>query len=508
MAVSLSLTNERHHAPPIRQGVSPVAIFDDCLIDLTVDAHTALASIPNPENLIGEPWARTARRDVLRNLMESSIRAYWPQTDKTEWSGQYWDIYRTYQDAATNVWNMPDKGDWSRANFYRCHWLYKSGLAIVSDKNEVYTKETTCGRPACWKCGDRGRKRTAKETADLIEAVYQNHPGGEAMTDLTFTLPREVEADPLHDVGIEKALKTEIDNLIKALYGRATKRGRRSNISYLQAIHPAGTKDIGRDRWHMHTMVLPCEIIDTETGKELVWLRPAKIAKGHSSRRWKLDLSWIKNRWQESVEKIFDKKFNSMANVQVKVRMASDKNFMKQVRFSVDYNYRSFSRDFSKAAIRANYKEKRIVTKGEDVSQDVNFWRGWTAWEFAERYKWIRSKNKVAGRGWLHLRNKYIEACVVLGPVPEKEIERPAAVYAPVKADIETHIHRQYDHKTGRTYTEKKRIWRFFNAHTGRTESLDEFTPKDKERMRPWLWDELPHVLGREFSADTMQGGQ
>jgi hypothetical protein len=411
------------------------------------------------------------------------------------WSGSYWDIYRTYQMGAIEAWAIPTDtgGDYSAWNFLACHWNSKRGEVVIDAAGNRYHTEQRCGRPACWHCDDVARTKTARTNIEAWTSTIERNPGAAGTLHIVWTLPAGIEAAPLASRADALAVKGAIDRIIKRIFGRQTVRGRRSNLAYNLAVHPVGDRDIGRGRWHAHTDILPCEFIKTEGDPQLFWLapRPSWTAARHTAEKWRLDLARIRGAWAEELQAIFPfADLSSLANPQVRFISVADPKFEAKLRHTLDYNYRSFSRDMEKATLRANHRGRIIITKGR--AKGWQFWRHWTAAELAERFRWIKSQNRIQSKGWLHQRKKYKELGF-LSYQDEEIPDQPAVDLRPVQAEISTTIERRRDPESGRFYWHSERVWTFFNPQKQELESIDQWGRGSgtDPPLLPWIWPRL-----------------
>lgn len=426
-----------------------------------------------------------------RGLLDSFLAESYPGV---QWSRGFWPFLEVYQDAAIKVFGIQDS-PYRKAtlNFRKCYREKTKGKVYVSEASGAYYSRKHCCEPGCLLCNDLARKRLTEEWLKLRKRVVARYPEGfKGFLSLNFTLPKNVESLPFEDGDTEQKLLDAIQRFVREVFGLNT----RANIAVNMAVHPVGDNDLFRDRWHCDVNIIPSLI---ENG-QFRWVEPIKVSrdKGHRSKAWKLDLDWCRHRWGELLSEIF---YKPLEPIQPQVefvpsfrnagywqkRVGGEEGFQdgfwKKVRHQLGYNLRSFSRDCENSLLRTDPKGERFVLKAKQRK-----WEWWYIVDsllFAERFRWIRTHNRISTRGWAQCLKKYQD---VLG-APEEKGNPPSDVRYPVWADVSLVRQKRFDSELRQVVWDRDELYQFDCPLTGERKTLS------IKEMEPWAWEDLPCPL-------------
>ena len=468
-------------------------------------------------------------RTRLRAFLNSALVSEYPGI---AWIPKTWLFAGVYKQDAVEVYMIPEltsRGPGRdprrrRQNFFNCYKQKSRGKIYPARNGELYYSRKHCGEPACLLCNQWMRARLAQEHILLRKQTIESHPEGfRGFLSLGFTLPKSVEALPFKDGKIEQKLLDLEQQIVREIFGVMTAdekrkirarikhlkrhpdqnrdrieklkgklRGalsQRANIAMTTTVHPIGSRDIFRDRWHSHVDVIPAII----ENREFRWIEPVLIAtdKGHKPERWRLDLRLLREKWASGVSEIFGRPLQvnqpevsfipSPANTSYWAnRLKPDQSpldgFWSKVGHQLNYNLRSFSEDFENAVLRTDVEGKRFAVKARDAN-----WEWWAVVDvryFVERFKWVREHNRISTRGWAQCANKYSDVLGLakedIGPVPE--------VDDPIPAEVTLIRQKDFDSKRKDVVWKRDEIYRFRCPFSGQDKSL---SVKD---MKPWVW--------------------
>ena len=419
-----------------------------------------------------------------RILLESLLTARYLGV---RWSSGFWQFIKTYGQEAKRIFGISDSSIRKRATFF--DWCYRpktKGYVLPSMDGETYYDRNHCGEPGCLLCADRARRRIAGEWYEVKKQVVENHPEGfKGFLDLNFTLPEELEGIPLKDRKIERALLDAEQGIAREIFGLNS----RSNVAMNVVVHPIGSRDLFRDRWHSDVGVIPGVV----EGGRFQWVEPVKVArdKGHRPNMWRLDLGWLRERWLKDLSRIFGRPVKGIQpqvcfvpspvntwywQERMKPGESPSDAFWRKVRHTLKYTLRSFSQDFENAVLRTDAEGKRFVVKGSDSKWD--FWQVVSARFLVDRYRWARGHNLIRARGWAQVKNKYRDVLGLVG----KDVGCLPEVLSVVRADVSLIREKHYDTDKKKVVWNRDEVYRFVSPVTGKDEAC---SIKD---MKPWQW--------------------
>lgn len=426
-----------------------------------------------------------------RAFLNSSLAFSYPGV---VWSPSFWPFLKVCQTEAVKVFSIRDSMPTpARTHYFQTCYQKETKCKVYASKGgeAYYYHRCHCGEPGCFLCNDLARKRLAREWIEVRRQVVAKHPEGfKGFLDLGFTLPKDVEHLPVKDRELERKLLDAQHQFVREVFGLKV----RANIAVNIAVHPIGSRDLFRDRWHSHVSVIPAVI---EKGR-FRWVEPVRVAKGHTSKEWKLDLEWCRRRWSEILSEVFGRPLEAIQpQVQfipfsastwywrkhLKEDQVFPDAFWGKVSHQLDYSLRSFARDFENGVLRTDTEGKRFVVKVGDQKWDS--WCVVDALFFVERFKEVRSHNRVSTRGWAQCLTRYAD---ILGIV-KRDPGPPPDVVGPVDADVRMVRKKQYDPDRKAVVWVRDEIYRFHCPVTGEEKSLS------IKNMRRWEWGD---VSGRD----------
>ncbi len=463
----------------------------------------------NIKNFFGE-FDLDESKSNLRDQLDALIRE---KSDFDLWSNEYWNFIKLYQSGSidkklvkntkSNIFKILD--------FTSCHWKYSKGFVrpMANDLTKVYFQKKYCHEKYCPECEQKKRLRVSMERIDTLKAVVEgqkeNFPG---FLFLDFTLAEKIEALPLNDRKMEKKVVDAIHSIVREMFGR----WKRSNIGVYFDIHPIGSSDLFRDRWHCHVLVIPAEITTQEQERifkvehgQFFWLLPSKVSreKGHLKNNWKIDLEWLQNIWTDKLQKIFKNDISSnQAEVtfipydeksgywyhtlkkerQKPVSRGFKDIFWSKMAHKIKYNSRSFSKDFMDSVLRSSMMDRELILKGE--KGDFGHWQKVSISDYIDRLTIVRGRNRLLVRGFLRYLDDYEKkGFIILLRAEADEGERPD-VLPWVPAKISYHKKKVKDQTNNKWVWENVRQWSW---ECPVTKERREYIPE--ENLMKWKWN-------------------
>jgi hypothetical protein len=385
----------------------------------------------------GDDYENKLQQEAKRGHLNRILRNH-----PGDWDHDSWDFIELWKKRAGDVFNLTsyESNLYRKQTYDQCYAMWSEGVVeILDDGSARGRKSIVCGEPACLYCDQKKRGRLASEWIEIIQRVVSFNPGFPGLLSLVFTLPEEIEADPLQDPKKEAALIRAVQSTVRWIFGRST----RSNIFMRISIHPVGDRDLYRDRWHVHVNVIPGEV----SKGQFFWLSP----------RWPwgaLDYREIGREWNRHLQEIYDRDLDAI-NPEVRFlpfpqdSTDDQKKFWGRFSHRFRYDMRSFAGDIEKAVMRTDFKQEKIILKAENA--EGIYWRKVDPLDLIQRFQFIRSWNRQEVRGWGRCLKKY--EMILFGepyrsPAEEAEAEgmpEEPAVVALVEADCEMVIGRYWD---------------------------------------------------------------
>lgn len=320
------------------------------------------------------------------------------------WSSSYWTFAEMFRTDLADHCGIEDN-QWGehRRDFLACvRPTVKGAVYVDGDGAAKFVSRYRCYDPHCPDCRDYDRDRQAHEYLDLIKKVVELHPGARKVWRFQFTLDQGNEARPFDDAGFQKHLLDGIHRIVRSSLGFSS----RSNLPVIFAVHPVGDSDFYRDRWHVHCVVLPCEIV----GGRLRW----------SSVDW-MDVEALYTNWCSVVDA-------QVIPPQVSYVDLTKEGWQGLLFEKLRYDLRGFGKDLDKAVkatnkvchfVAVHHPEGYRVVESEDL---------------ANRYLWVRKHNVVRTWGFLRCIDRYSE---VLGFTREDlKPEAPSPDLIEVPAEV------------------------------------------------------------------------
>ncbi len=474
-----SLSNETAVAPNEVRGLESLPQNGtDCRESESVLALPAL-QVDGPASLL-ERWPAEMSQDHKRIVLESCLNENFPGVD---WSADPWHFIEVFKDSAREVFKIRNSffDTYRVFNFRRCYRKKTVGevLTSVQAPHTRYRRRKRCQEPGCLDCWDTARLRLAGEKVRVLKKVLEANPGGPGILEIGPTLPESVEHLPLQDKGIEKRLLDGLHEIVRDLFGVTA----RSNILAYVSVHPVGDRDLFRDRWHPHLHVLPGHVAkDRKTGeRRFEWLYPRFTAPGHKESDWKIDLVWLRERWNGVLRSVFGNVVGTAIYPEIGFVSNSDDALIYR---KIKYAVRGWGKDFEQAALRtAGGGRDFFIMKAERETDKRIHWTVCPAEACAERWKWVKKHNRVITWGFGQALKKYMD---VFGLVDAPRSEPPKVVRT--NAEVEIICEKTYD-------PQKKRVvWIRDEIYTWTCPITGERLRASKCELLPWRWP-LPRGL-------------
>lgn len=406
-------------------------------------------------------WNQEAKRGHLNRI----LRDY-----PGQWDLDSWDFIELWKKRAGEVFNLNsyDGKLWREEIYAQCYKEFSEGyVEILDDGSARGRKSFVCNEPACLYCDQKKRGRLASEWIEIIQRVVSYNPGFPGMLSLVFTLPEDIEADPLTDSKKESALTRAVQDTVRWIFDRKT----RSNIFMRISIHPVGDRDLYRDRWHVHVNIIPAEVHKGQ----FFWLSP----------RWPwgaLDYREIGQKWNRHLQEIFEREDLDAINPEccfIPYPQDSEheqKKFWGRFAHRFRYDMRSFAGDIEKAVLRTEFDQEKIILKGENA--DGIYWRMVDPVDLISRYQFIRTNNRQEVRGWGRALKKY--EMILFGEPYKLETEESSeeadpeqpAVVAVVDAECEMVLGRYWDATAKKVKFVRAVIFHYTDPDTGERKTL------------------------------------
>ncbi len=467
--------------PPLNL-IPVTAVLHDSAGCHTITPHSTL-KIDGPACFLKA--ATGGRPDRLRDEIESVLGEHYPGV---KWSTTAWDFIASHQKASIAAFKIRPSRTF---NFLHCYTPKGHGYVMISrgDPKKIYRMRLHCNEAACLYCHDMARRRRTQEKVEILKKILAANPGCPGFLELIPTLPEKAEHVPLQYPEVAKQLMGAAHILYREIFGVSAQ----SNIAAYVGVHPVGTRDLFRNRWHPHIEGLPARIVTSrKTGdRRFEWLRPCRTAPGHKDHDWMIDEVWLQKRWNELLEPILkpylaDDIGEALVPRVVFVPMDSraEHVFWEKVTKKLHYILRGWGREMETAVLRTAKAEKLLVLKGRRGNQF--YWIITSAQDYAQRWKWLQGHNKIATWGFLQALRKYSD---VLGIVLEDPNDEPPDVVR-VDAEVETVREKKYD-------PQKKRVvWIRDEIYTWTCPITGERLRASKRELLPWRWP-LPRGLPR-----------
>lgn len=483
----ISLSNETAAAPTEVRGLESLPQNGtDHRESESVPALPAL-QVDGPASLL-ERWPAEMSQDHRRIVLESCLNENFPGVD---WSADPWHFIEVFKDSAREVFKIRNSSfdPYRVFNFRRCYRKKTVGevLTSVQAPHTRYRRRKRCQEPGCLDCWDTARLRLAGEKVKILKKVMEANPGGPGILEIGPTLPENVEHLPLQDKAIEKKLLDGLHEIVRDLFGVTA----RSNILAYVSVHPVGDRDVFRDRWHPHIQVLPGHVTkDLGTGKRrFEWLEPRFTAPGHKKSDWRIDLVWLRERWNRVLSSVFGDGVGTAICPEISFVSNSDdapiyrrkpkekgRIFWGRVANKIKYSMRGWGKDFEEAALRtAGGGRDFFILKAERETDKRLHWTVCPADACVERWKWVKKHNRIITWGFGQALKKYGD---VLGLVDEPESAPPEVVS--VLADVELIREKRFDRDSGRVKWIRDEIYTWVCPFTGQKFRMS------KRDLVPW----------------------
>ena len=411
--------------------------------------------------------SRAGNQKEKSEALKRELKRKFPDHDFTD---DYWNFIAAFKDAAISEFKIRNNENRQlrRWNYNNCHWVKTKGEVHVTVDGGVYHDKMSCGEPGCILCAEKKRKRLGQEHLEILKGIIDKHPKIPGLLKINFTLPASIEGKPLYD-GNQGILLKSIQAIVRKLFGRKLRN--RSNIALWMHVHPVGSSDYFRDRWHVHVDILPCEIdyardengkiIDKAAGKQLFVLHPSKVLTKkkaelqgkrktynyHTPYDWKLDLPWLRRQWHRVLRDLYGVQ-KDLSNPQVDFipfnpksrywkhpkRNQGNQTFKEKLfaklGHSLRYNARAIAVDVTKNVLRNNFESRTVILKAHspltriiDVARQpwdistklmveksiLEMWQSVKIYELVKRYRFVNEKNKLQSFGFFRCLNRYAD---------------------------------------------------------------------------------------------------
>jgi len=398
----LSLTNDRHDAPPLSvQGEAGKSVGHS-----SSSVSSPVSTTPSVSAFYAENWLEGSddqRRNYLRNkLRHAGFRVY-------SYNSGFWRFIDSVKDVVADEVGLvdkhdPDYPDFKRYNFKNCYTPRQQGVALKDAKGNWKVKKFNCGCGYCFFCRDRKRQELSAKRVDVLGQLKGK--GVDKVWRLQATVPKEKAEMLFVDFKLVAKLRKKYVDCIKRAFGVKT----RCNMAIDAVFHPLGDGNIMELHPHFHFVVYPFYLVKKDGGGY-----DEKIVDVD-----KLDLGFLKAEWNRCLFEVFGVEFGAN-QPQVKYHNISGKKGEKQCRHGLRYDFRSFSKDFEKQVVF--FVDGGVVVKGKKFveGEKVEYWRGVGYEGYARQWMMLCDWNVVAPYGWLHNMNKWCKEGVF--KKEEKEVD-------------------------------------------------------------------------------------
>lgn len=269
----------------------------------------------------------------------------------------------------------------------------------------------SCGETDCCVCYDRDKRRTARRYLNKIIAAAKAQ-GIDRFWTFVFTLPEELEASIPKGSIMRKALLHEIKKFERKLFGFKTEDG----LFAYANVHAVGDSNLMRDRFHVHSGVLPIAIRRVKKQPQLI----------KSAIRGIIDVKAARALLADHLEKVFPEINRQLIQFNAKYISLTSKKGVKQLAHRLNYDLRGFGKDIEQAPILFDPTNNLVLLDGGKDRYGI-----FTIQQVAERWQWIRKQRDLRSWGLLNQWNKYSELLDVehnKDPEPKVIEERPITI--------------------------------------------------------------------------------
>lgn len=354
-----------------------------------------------PKEMKERPWAK---RDWLRaELRELKLHgAKWESLSPMN----LWNWRMTFRARIREVEGIENNhhDSFREYNFNTCGSAKSWGWKIRYSDGESRLSAFSCGETACPHCYDKDKGRTARRYLNKIMAVAKAQ-GVRRFWNIVVTLPEAQEASLPKGSDTRRQLLHEIKKFERKLFGLKTEDG----LFAYANVHPVGDSNVMRDRFHVHSGVLPIAVRRKNKQASLV----------KCDIPGKMDVVKARQELTASLLKVFPDLDETLVQFNVSyIPLAGDKG-LGRLAHRLNYDLRGFGEDIEEATIFYDPKHGFVVLDGGKHPYGI-----FTFQQLAERWKWIRSQRDLRSWGLLNQWNKYQELLgVEFAEDPEPEIK-------------------------------------------------------------------------------------
>lgn len=421
-----------------------------------------LARFPYPlssPEMKERPWAK---RDWVRaELREFGLKGADWQTLAPD---NYWLWRSFFRQTAMKLEGIENNhhDSFAEFNFLTCGGAKSFGWEIQYKENGSRLSSFSCGKTSCPGCNDKDKERTARRFFNKLLAAATAQ-GIKRFWAFVFTFPEAIEAQFPKGSKERKALLCELKKFERKLFGLKTEDG----LFAYANIHAVGDTNLMRDRFHVHSGVLPIAIRRVNKKPQVI----------KCDIQGKIDVDAARELLADHLEQVFPEIDRSLVQFNARYFRLESKRSVAQLAHRLKYDLRGFGKDVENAPIFFDVNHGLVVLDGGKDDYGI-----YTVRQVALRWKWIRSQRDLRTWGLLNQWNKYAE---LLG-VEYKEDSEPE-IQSETPVSIVRAVGRRWIHERSRIkWVNEKKAYRLSGEEItkiewGRKGSEGKWQPKPKE---------------------------
>jgi hypothetical protein len=336
-----------------------------------------------------------------------------------------WAWRKAFRESVKENENIKDNSfnEYRELNYALCGSQRSHGqlTTYVGGKQKLIGR--SCSEPACTKCCDVCKTRTAIRYLNKSLALA-NAQGLNRFWTFVVTLPKEVEGLIPKGSNTRKVFMDELGKWVRRIFGLRAKDG----LFFYANIHPVGDSDLMRDRFHVHIGVMPIAV-RRSNGK--AFLIHCDVDDLVNTEKALASLETI-------LHHVFPLTQRGKAQFRAHYIPLHEKHSIPRLKHRLTYDLRGFGKDVELAPIFFDPTNQLVILEAGENGYGV-----YTVRQIAQRWRWIRSQRDLRPYGLLKQWNKYKGLLgVELIPDPEPEIIRED------KTIIKRTYGRQWNQKT------------------------------------------------------------
>jgi len=393
LSAEFSLNNETHARPPFsRGGESEAQTFSEANPVSRISTFYAENFVPDDT------------KDKQRNLLNSELRQAGIEDFKPV---KFWDFISKVQDhiaelaGLENDFDDPERPRFDKHNFLHCYSPKQSGLALYNSENETWkVKKFSCCCKYCFWCKTRARARLSASRVDFVEQLAAK--GVDKLWRLQFTIPKSKADIIINNKDKEKYIRKKIVKFVRKAFGVKTEDNMAIDVIY----HPVGSNNLMEDHPHFHIIVYPYYVRKNKKYNEND--KNSKKFFEYIAKCDKLDLEFLKNQWNEALKEVYETDFEAN-QPQVSYIPLQSKKGKRKTRHAIKYDFRAFNKDFEEKAVKQTQEGVVIKCKKYVDFEPLDFWRGVSYRDYAERWMYVVDNMSITPYGLLHCFSSWVD---------------------------------------------------------------------------------------------------